>query len=241
MPLYLPPASSGNTTYTSAYASPPGSPSNGDVWMPSDGAGLIFVRVSGAWVPYYRGDQATTVPNAASWTWYNQNSSTITDTKGGLLFVSGGSSSTNSSLIYKSLASATPYTLTACIVAQPPCGGSADWGLTVRESSSGKYQSLSYQNGTMYIFNWTNNTTVAVQASVGIGGGTGALAPTWFQIEDNGTNRIFRAGQSKGTLRQLFSISRTTFCTPDGWGFSLDNQGAVSPYTAVMIYSASEA
>ena len=55
--------------YTSAYASPPGSPAAGDIWMPTD-APYIMRYDGSAWVPWGPA-QKLGLPPSAGWTLIN--------------------------------------------------------------------------------------------------------------------------------------------------------------------------
>src|SRR5512139_509205 len=78
----------GNATYESAYASPPGSPADGDVWFITDS--LLQARYTGAAWSYYWGARKVTIP--AGFSWRNQESATLTDTGNQVLYAPSDSS-----------------------------------------------------------------------------------------------------------------------------------------------------
>jgi hypothetical protein len=207
MPLYNPPAVP-LRAYTSAYASPPGSPLDGDQWYPSDGIGVHFVRSGGAWLPYYGGHPLTD-PTAPSWSWVNQGSATIA-TSGGGLFLQGASGSGETWQLRATPVTA-PYTITTAQLPLPDLPSGYEVGIGFRESSTGKLHMLMvYLSGgdvALYssLFNsptsWNSHYTNATARWLG-------MQPLWLQISDNSTDRICRYSMDGQHWRPFHTVTR---------------------------------
>jgi hypothetical protein len=210
---------SSSTVYTNALASPPGSPANGDWWLPSDSMGLVYARVSGAWVP--RGPLFPMVdPTAISMAWITQGSATITD-RGGL-HLSAPAAAAFSLRIRKWAAPATPWTYT--FHARPLTNGRSTVdagvaGMGFRQSSDGKLHVLGLwprHSAVGYVTSSKFATATSFSAHyVGPSEGVSFPIPDWFQLSDDGTNRILRYGYDGQNWIDYHSIGRTDFLTAD--------------------------
>ncbi len=111
-------AGTGNSIYTGAYADipDPTAVSVGDLYLPSDRTSVK--RNTGvawqSWGPLY---PITEVPTTG-WTWDHQNGATATFRGGAGVTLALPKNTSNISAIYRSLAAATPYTITTMVLPQ---------------------------------------------------------------------------------------------------------------------------
>lgn len=219
---------SASVIYTNASASPPGSPADGDWWMPSDGAGVVYARVSSAWVargPLY----PLTDPTIPSFAWINQGTAAIS-TANGVQYLSVPNVGAGHSLrVRKKAAPSTPYTVTAMARVLASAGGASEvhCGLVFRQSSDGKLHTLSWEPfaGQIWSTKWTSTTVFSAQyttATVAVY--TGALI--FLRIADNGTNRICSVSMDGQDWVTLHTIGRTDFLTADEVGFYVSGSSA---------------
>lgn len=201
----------GNVTYASAYASPPGSPASGDMWYPTDSPSLYAgFRYSGsAWVP----NNGMTLPGVcADFTWVNQGTATCTDAGGAIVLTGPVGAGDNHRMLVKT-APATPYTITAAVELDQIASFNAG-GVTFRQSSDGKAHTLSFITGVGVV---SLKVATAYYTTLNIAN----RELWWFQISDDGANRISRYSLHgpDGPWRELHSVGRTDFLTADQVGF----------------------
>ena len=173
-------------------------------------------------LPLYR----LTPPSSSSFTWVNQGTATVTDTKGMMVLVTPSvSSGENLRCLVKSTPS-TPYTITVCILPQSPTftttGTYAQFGMCWRDSSSGKIITYGWgvnSSGYPLTFSydqWTTYTTISAnqfQYTAPI------FAPMWIRLSDDGTYRLAEISSDGFNFVPVHSaIDRTTFITPDQVG-----------------------
>lgn len=212
----------GNNVYTSAYASPPGAPNGGDLWLPSDGIGIIFRYSGAAWVPWGPLFPFIAPPAAASWTWVNQGTASVADSKGAVI-LSGpsASGSTNLRLLVRT-APATPWTVTAAFFADLDSHGASETGLCFRASGAGTIHTMAIAAGLAGIASrkWTSPTafsadyvnTATIKTTF-----PGAVV-VWMRLQDDGTNRILSHAVDGQTWRTVHSVARTDFLTANQVG-----------------------
>jgi hypothetical protein len=215
----------GATIFTSTYGSPPASPTNGDLWLPSDSF-YDFVRVAGAWEAH-RGGRTVTLPlGVGSWTWANQGDATLTNEGGSLYLHAPGVTAYSARCVYKA-APTPPYTLTVELEMSAHPTNNPFAGLFFRDSTSGKLIALSLYGSTsaggnplLYVFRFNTPTSAA---DVPISGVLPNLPfPRFFQLEDDNTNLRIRWGHDgvRWSGDPLYTVSRTSFsAAPDGLGF----------------------
>lgn len=207
----------GISTTEDTSANIPSAGNTGNLFYPSDG--ISIARDNGSawkyWGPIYK----ITPPASGSFTWVNQGSATVTNFSGGMNISIPTSSGENVRLLKKTLAASSNYTVICGII--PNLQGSfyKNCGLMVRESSSGKLIGLSYAiastTASVQVYQWTNTTTFSSSAAnIALFPGL----PLWLKITDDGTNRKYFVGNTKLDFVEIYSASRTTFCTPDEVG-----------------------
>lgn len=215
----------GITTYTSAFASPPGSPSAGDLWFPSDS--FYALRYSGsAWVPWGLLQPMIDPALAAPTTWVNQGTSTLDATFGGIALTPQAVNLSNSVRMRVKTAPSTPYTITAAFTVVTFDSGSGshatNWGLVWRQTSDGKLITVGLQTGNTGLlrvasFDWASPTDGAPATNFVYL--TNYLSVGWLRITDNGTNRISQISGDGQHWVTLLTEGRTTFLTADQVGF----------------------
>lgn len=196
---------------------------DGNLYLPNNG---VYVRrdtgVAWAnWGPIY----PFTEPVLADFTAVNQETATAVTTYGGI-YVNSSVQSGDDCRVWVKAAPATPYTATACFTTDATkINGPANVGILFRQSSDGKLSVINHRYETAVwhfsVVNYNSPTSFNAQpANV-----DPATHPylVWFQISDNGTNRIYRYSLDGITWTQLYSIGRTTFLTADQIGFYVNS------------------
>ena len=163
---------------------------------------------------------AITTPGAASWSWDNQGTASITNTNGALYMLAPGNSG-NALRVYYTSAAGAHFTVTTYMAANidgKSGGGSS--GICMRESSSGKivtWQSVGSAasvSGPLNGLAWTTSTSVnsgALNTAYSPGTNTSqsqwAIMPALRLIYD-GTNVIFEVSYDMG-VTWLSAITKT--------------------------------
>jgi hypothetical protein len=193
------------------------------------------VWTGSAW-QYYNGSARVTRPPTSSWSWTNQNSATVSTSRGVLDFTFAQINGTGGT-VYSRSAPATPWVLTArfVVVAGGPTGF-YNCGICARESSTGKLIAIGPCNAPAIRHQiWSDINT--------LGGNTDYLCytPTLntfdLRIEDNGTNLITYVGH-EGRFLQFVSAGRTATMTtgPDeiGWFHHKNNAGLTNDLVTII-------
>lgn len=225
----------GNVTSTSAYASPPGSPSAGDLWYPTDSVYSVLRYSGSAWVPFPYID-----PTLQSWSWVNQGTGTVSSANGGVVLVGEAHTGSNSSQLRVKSAPSTPYTITAAFQWIVRTTSGSQWaGLIFRNSSSGKFTAHALTVGNnLRISAWDSPTTFNSDYLLSaLYGSVGSLI--WLQISDDGTNRIYRYSGDGRNWIQAFSQGRTTFFTADQVGFFVTDSTNIAPVMTLLSWKES--
>ena len=215
-------------TYTSAYASPPGSPASGDIWLPTDSF-YTCLRYSGSvWAPFIGGRQAT-LPVSGDFAWINQGAASVDDSKGATILL--GVAGTGNSLRIRKKAKAAAYTITAAFMPHNVKGSVYNAsGLLFRQSSDGKCQTLSiqsYSDGFNLISQKFSDATTYSAEYLRL---IIQDAPIyWLRIADNSTNRICSWSPDGLTWIQVHSVGRTDYLTADEVGFFCDSNNVTYP------------
>lgn len=165
-----------------------------------------------------------TPPVNSQFSWINQGTAVITEESNGIyLSDTSGSGSGDSVHIRKKSVPAIPYKVT---VALTTIGGTGSvyYGLTWRESSSGKLHSFLFGNsGTIYLIAFTNPTLFSsTTASVSFASQATQMPPRWMRLTDDNTNRICSYSNDGLHFFPIFSVARTNHLTADEWGFCIN-------------------
>lgn len=212
----------GNVTTTSAYASPPGSPASGDLWLPTNS--FYELRYSGSaqvpWGPIF----PMTQPVDGDFSWVNQGSSSVSTTNGGIYLVGPPSATVNVRGRFKS-APATPYTITAGFLTA--ILNSQRIGIGFRNAGAGTLSTIEVLNGSNFLHvavsNWNSPTSFSGPTITPVVASIPSLV--WFRIQDNGTNRIYSWSSDGQNFVVIYTVTRTTFLTADEVGFFVHDTG----------------
>jgi hypothetical protein len=207
----------GATVYSSALASPPAAPASGDLWLPTDW--IVLYRYDGAaWVAWGPIFPFGAPPVLGDFAWVNQGTATVTAMAGGVE-VWGPAVAGNNVRALVQAAPATPYTITAMILAMHKRVNYAESGLLFRESASGKLQTVGLQNSTIRVTNLNSPTTWVTNAAQGPYYAGNLL---WLRITDDGTDRAFAYSFDGYIFTTFYTVGRTSFLTADQVGFFVD-------------------
>lgn len=232
---------------TAAFASEPATdPLAGDLFLPSDS--FYAERYSGsAWVPWGP-IFPMTKPVDGDFAWINQDSATVTTTKGGIHLARASQGGNDYLHIRKKSAPATPYTITAAFMHCSDLGGGtlpagnkySQCGLCWRQSSDGKVIIFAVSQAStdtaggdrLKLALSKYSSATAFSANYGTPRFYIPLAPiVFFRLEDDGTNRKIHWSADGQNFSLLHSVGRTDFMTADEVGFfvgSYDQQSAIT-------------
>lgn len=190
----------------------------GRLYLPTEG--LVSQDSGLAWdmMPYHR----FTPPASGDFTWVNQGTATVADTKGMMVLTTPSVASGESLRCLVKTAPATPYEITVAMLAQSPgysTNNVSQFGICWRESGSGKL--LTYGFGTQnypqgfYYTQWTNPTTPTNQFVY-----TAPWSwPLWIRFSDDGTNRMVKISGDGVTFQPVQAPQgRTVYLTADQVG-----------------------
>jgi len=219
-----------STVYTSAYASPPGSPADGDTWIPSDSP-YTFYRVSGAWVPRFRGAPVT-LPDQTTLTAVNQGGAALTN-NGGSLHIFAPANATSNLRIWQATPPGASFKLRVGLARGHWDQNFAHEGIMVRDSVGGRIVTFAlYQTGGVMVQQYTGFTSGFSSTAFIIAGG---FTPDYLEIEEDATNRYFRVGRLGFTMETVFSHAVATWLTTDRCGVYVDaNNGTYDAFMDVF-------
>jgi hypothetical protein len=165
-----------------------------------------------------------TPPASGDFSWVNQGTSTVVDTKGMMVLKSCDVASGDNLRLLVKTAPATPYEITVAFLAvNPPIVQNYNipqFGICWRESGSGKVLTYGWglSNYPFYFTyaQWTNPTTLS-------GGvfqyGTPMIQPLWIKFSDDGTYRNVKVSCDGVNFAPVQPPQgRTVFCTADQIG-----------------------
>lgn len=225
-----------SVVYNSAWASPPGAPSTGELWIPSDGHAL-YIREGAAWVPLCSVVRGTTPPAAASWTWVNQSTATLVDDGGHLLLTTPNTAAYAFRLGVKALPTV-PYRITVHLEASTAITNIAHaaYGLFWRQNAAGPEQgylhalitdiSYNYQLFSIYSTKFTSAASAKTDYFT-------QYIPTmdvrsfWLRLEQDVTNRTTYFSSNGRDWEQVHQVGASDYLVPDQVGFGACGGGGV--------------
>lgn len=227
-----PGASSGDATFTAAYASRPAASNEGDIFLPTDGF-VVERDSSTTWVPW--GPLfPLTHPVLSDFTWVNQGSATATEGGGGIYLLAPAAGG-DSLKILKKAAPATPYTVTIMIIPQLHMVDYNQVGLIWRQSSDGKlitFMMAGEGAGSLRVSKWNSETSHNANY---VGVTVHNQARLWMRITDDGTDRKCSWSNNGQNFIQIHSVGRTDFATCDEIGFYADSNNATYPAALTLL------
>jgi hypothetical protein len=144
---------------------------------------------------------------------------------------------------------AAPYVVTAAILPQLVFPANfVSFGLALRESGTGEIMTFGPVSDTgrgdpagliMTATKFTNATTFSAHYTLVPANPPAAawqMGPCmWLQIEDDNTNRILRVSNDGRHFKQLFSVGRTDFLTPDQIGIFANSGNATHAGAGLLL------
>ena len=217
---------------TAAYASRPAAGTAGAVFLPSDG--FTVERDNGSnWIPWGPVYPLTQPAAAATFTWVNQGSATLADSKSGLLMTTPPSNVSDNLRIAKKTLPAAPYTITIAFLPTAPGVNTYLFGLVLRNSGTGKLVTFTFSHaGGGYKYEAGKWDSPTVYNSNYASWNAATTGPIWLRIADDNTNRIYSISNDGQNFIQLYSVGRTDFTTPDEYGIFLNAFNAT--YSSAM-------
>ncbi len=215
---------------TGAYASA-ATEKAGAIYLPSDS--FYTLRDSGSafvpWGPIF----PMTIPTDPG-TWVNQGTSTVDSTRGAVVMVAQATAA-NNARCRVAAAPATPYTKTIAFLANL-FGTSATCGLLFRENGTGELSWLQTSvTRNAAVNNMNSPTSFSAQPAVV----SFPFGPVFFfQISDDGANRIYRVSSDGINFVQIYSVARTTFLTADEWGIFVNSDSTTIASSMTVLHMA---
>jgi hypothetical protein len=193
----------------------------GRLYLPTDG--FVHQDNGSLWdmLPLSR----VTPPVSGDFTWVNQGSATVADTKGMMVLGTPASASADSLRCLVKSAPGTPYEITVAFLAQSPLYLNSyavpQFGVCWRESGSGKLLTYGWgmNNYPLYFqyAQWTNPTTLSGSGVFQYG--TPVISPFWIRFSDDGTYRNVKISCDGFNFAPVQPPQgRTVFCTADQVG-----------------------
>lgn len=232
---------SGNKVSSTAFGSEPASPSTGDLDFYNN-VPFIGMFNGTAWKLWGANIYSLTTWVDSGFSWVNQGTSTVS-LANGILFMQGqtGGVGVNSLRVRIQATPAPPYTVTALVLGGSFGSGTSNQGqeagLIWRASGAGTFATCGIQQFSNVIqassSHWTNATTF----SASIGSINLSSTYIWLRIRDDNTNRICSYSYDGSNYIQLSSEARTTFLTPDGYGYyvnSSNNTTVTASFVSIL-------
>jgi hypothetical protein len=219
-----------NVVQSAAFSSEPASGQvTGDLFLPTDT--LYAERYSGSswqpWGPMW----PLTKPPTSGWSWLNQGSATIDDSKGFHYVEAPSNSGANGVRARLRSAPTPPYTITALLSCQFDISSvgyllaGLCWTNGTNASTSlihaAQFEPNATVNPTIFkSFKYDNASTgnsnyIGTTYAPGVSGGV----PFWLRIADDNTNRIISVSADGFNWIAIHSVSRTNFLTATHVGF----------------------
>jgi len=178
-------------------------------------------------------------PAYGDFTWVNQGSSTVADSKGMMVLTTATSASDSLRLLVKT-APSTPYTITVCMFALtgPYITSQAipQYGICWRDSASGKILTygpgMSSYYGAFAYAQWTNYSTLSAGQFMY---SSPYAAPMWIRFADDGTYRTVQVSLD-GYKYELVSAAqgRTVYLTADQVGVFANSGKSTSSISRIL-------
>ncbi len=162
---------------------------------------------------------APTPPALGDFTWVNQGAATVTDRVRGL-YVSVPASGANFRIL-KKFAPTPPYTIRACALTNLFASGSQGAVIGWRNGATGQIQIYGLTNDRLAVANWNSPTS---WNSTLVNPVHNIIGLHYLEISDDATNRKCGVSADGVNFEAVYSMSRTTFITPDEVFFAVYNE-----------------
>ncbi len=176
-------------------------------------------------------NKAGTTLQVSNFTWVNQGTATAVDTTDGGIDIQVPSTASHNLRILTVAAPSTPWTLTTRVIFGPGVvtGATGSYaGLCARRNSTGQlYVGRSRAGDVAQLRRMTNPTTESTLVGTSV---SQIGNQFWQQLQDNGTNIIYRVSTDGVNWYQLASEARGAFMVggPDEVGLYVDSGGGVA-------------
>lgn len=226
----------------------------GRIYLPTDSP--IMCRDNGtSWdnfIPGIANPGMITDPNLSTWAWVNQQTSTVTSSKGGLYLTQPVQSGDELSIYETTLTSnAAGHSVVFLLRITGGGAGSNNWhaGLSLRDPSGGTGVATFAMTGgngntaAFFYFSWTNPTTFSSQrASTSYSASSGYIACNqwiWVRRLLSGSNQIWQISGDGLTWASVIVIGSTDSLagTPTTIGFYSDNVSSKSDNVSIHLLS----
>lgn len=214
---------------TGTHASRPSAGNAGRIYLPNDGFSLG--RDSGSAWETFGPLFPFKAPPTGVWSWNNQGTATITEAKDALMLFAPANGNTNDYKMREKATPATPYTMSAYLIAPGINKNNHQWGVYLRQAGAGTGTGriINFFNGQaagsvtvpgldIYIADAANATSAygTFYRAINI-----ASVIRWFRIADDGTNITFSVSADGRNWLPLLTQSRLTYLLqgPDRIGF----------------------
>lgn len=224
---------------TGTHATRPSAGNAGRIYLPNDGFSLG--RDSGTAWETFGPLFPFKAPPTGVWSWLNQGTATITENKDALQLYTPAHGATQDLPCREKATPATPYTMTAHLVAPGINKNNHQWGVFLRQAGAG--------TGTGRIIAFFNGQAAASASVPGLdlfiadlASATSALGTfyrsinitnpiKWFRIADDGTNITFSVSAEGRNWLPLLTQSRLTYLLqgPDRIGFFYHPSNSATP------------
>lgn len=220
------------------YASIPGAPASGDLYLLTDSFYTALYYNGASWDHFIHGKKVTP-PSSGDFSWVNQGTATISTTNGGIhMDAPVAGASTNNRLLVKA-APSTPYTVTAALITTMIGANYFNAGLCFRESASGKFVTaiLAYSSFGTIMCNKYNSATSGAGDYVKLYAEQIAGAQLlWLRIQDDGTNRKSYYSCDGINFIQYHSVGRADFITANQVGWLLATNNATYGVKTTLVH-----
>ena len=223
--------SGGSASYSSAYASPPASPREGDLWLPTDSF-YILRRGASAWAPWGPIFPMTPPPALNQWTWVNRGTATADETYGGIYLYAPPVTGDQWRLLVRPVPGAT-YTITACFISQSLAVNYNQLGLVWYDGTKLISVQRRFNLLVLSITKWNSVTSFNADYTTMSFQPTGG--PWWIQLVDNGTSRVMRWSADGKYWIDFHSVSRTDFLTATHVGIGVNSNNSTSPCSLTLL------
>lgn len=222
-------------TPSGPYASRPAAGIRGRRYLPTD-APFLSIDDGAAW-DNFGPLLALNEPKQYSWSWVNQDTATVDDSKG-VIFLENTTSNGNLqglNLRVKSAPAVLPYTIVTAILPLFPLAITAGVGVCFRENSSGKLLAVELFMNTYFpgitVIRCTSPTAVAATVVAEYPAYWTSFSGCWLvRLIYTGTNVTISLGSDGYNWRQIYTEAKTASFTtaPDQVGFYVNpyNQAA---------------
>lgn len=224
------------------YANRPASPSDGDIFLPTNSlyAQVYDTSAWKSWGPVWK----MTPFVSGDFSWLNNGSSTCTiTTTNGFTYMTVPAGSTKIRALIKS--KSTPYTVTVGFI--PHIYSTASIGLLLYDSVTGKCVEFYFTNtGTCGISKWTapdGSSDGTYSLTSGVYNPISLLCNSlvvWMRIADDGTDLTFSISYNGINWIEVYSVSRTDYCEPDSIGFYINtNSSTYNQHASILSWEES--